>query len=503
METKYNLPFTHTLVCLFGMASWLDINGLWVQLPIMVNYLPEGWALGSYLVLVIQIANIGPITFSIVNKFTSRKIEIPTNYMIISGGMIACVLLAPFWDETTYINGQEHSMALLTLSGLLALVDCTSSVSFLAFMALFPKVFMSSYFVGEGFSAFVPSILGLLQGVGGNPECLNSTFINTTIIGNTTVNTTYYDNEYYYPSPRYSVEVYFILLAVLLLTSLVSFAMLVHLPTMKSLHVKPQTTNGNNGPELTSFKNTLPTEELKQESVMCGTGIKETTMSNVDNTPDSVTKPDNKSEKPPEIDIKTSENLYRDNYNFAEDVPILKQQPATLSRSDYIYLLTWQAWSCALTNGVMPSIQAYSTLPYGNVTYHLVVTLGLMMMPTASLCVHWLPAKTNLAIGILGSMSTLVSAYIFYIALSSPYPPLCGNVWGPILSVTSWLLFYFLFTYVKVSIGARFRVEGRTALIWYGGLTQVGSFCGAIVIFPLVNTLHLFQPNDPCEFTCY
>nr|XP_006818344.1 PREDICTED: solute carrier family 52, riboflavin transporter, member 3-like [Saccoglossus kowalevskii] len=230
-DSKYRLYFVQVCVCLFGMASWLDINGVWVQLPLMVNVLPEGWALASYLVLVIQIANIGPLTFSIVNKFTKKRIEIPTNYLIISIGMVACFLLAPLWDETTYVNGEEHSMALLTLCGFLALVDCTSSVSFLAFMTVFSPMFMTSYFVGEGMSAFVPSILGLLQGSSGNPECVNITYYNET------TNTTYYEQDYYYSEPRYSVEVYFLLLAGLLLTSLVSFALLAHLPLIRQFYI--------------------------------------------------------------------------------------------------------------------------------------------------------------------------------------------------------------------------------------------------------------------------
>ena len=44
----------YVLVILFGIASWVDINGLWVELPILVQNLPEGWDLPSYMAIIIQ-----------------------------------------------------------------------------------------------------------------------------------------------------------------------------------------------------------------------------------------------------------------------------------------------------------------------------------------------------------------------------------------------------------------------------------------------------------------
>lgn len=57
--------FLDVLAILFGTASWISINGLWVELPLLVNVLPESWSLASYLSIIVQIANIGPITYAI------------------------------------------------------------------------------------------------------------------------------------------------------------------------------------------------------------------------------------------------------------------------------------------------------------------------------------------------------------------------------------------------------------------------------------------------------
>ena len=43
------------LAILFGISSWISINGLWVELPLLVQTLPEGWALPSYLSIIVQV----------------------------------------------------------------------------------------------------------------------------------------------------------------------------------------------------------------------------------------------------------------------------------------------------------------------------------------------------------------------------------------------------------------------------------------------------------------
>lgn len=42
------------LLIVFGVSSWVAINGLWMELPLLVNVLPEGWNLPAYLSIIIQ-----------------------------------------------------------------------------------------------------------------------------------------------------------------------------------------------------------------------------------------------------------------------------------------------------------------------------------------------------------------------------------------------------------------------------------------------------------------
>ena len=55
----------HFLVLMFGAGAWIAVNGVWVELPIIVQSAPENWGLPSYLTVIAQVANIGPIIVTV------------------------------------------------------------------------------------------------------------------------------------------------------------------------------------------------------------------------------------------------------------------------------------------------------------------------------------------------------------------------------------------------------------------------------------------------------
>ncbi|XP_053209011.1 riboflavin transporter 2-like [Panonychus citri] len=200
-------------VIALGISSWVEINGLWMQTPILTTQLPEKWNLASYIVLITQLANIGPITYGLLRK-RLKPHEGTVIHVTLFIGTLSSILLAKFWKHTIKIGSDEHSVPFLVLTGLLAVVDCTSSVLYLPYMANFKSKYLMSFFVGEGLSGLLPSVVSLFQGVGGNPKCETSV-INGTI-----------HKFASYSEPKFSVSSFCIFLTVVMLVSWLSFTLL-------------------------------------------------------------------------------------------------------------------------------------------------------------------------------------------------------------------------------------------------------------------------------------
>ncbi|XP_064640248.1 solute carrier family 52, riboflavin transporter, member 3-B-like [Lineus longissimus] len=472
-------PLVYLLVGLFGIGSWIAVNGLWVELPLLVQRLPEAWDLPSYLVIIIQLANIGPITYTLATTLSKGKLkEKPVVCLMVIVGATSCLLLAFFWESTSFIGGAEHSTALFVLAFCLAMVDCTSSVVFLPFMSIFKPSYITALYIGEGFSGLVPSLIALAQGVGGNPECKNKTsYVNVTV-GNLSS-----EAEFVYVSklvpvtkpPLFGIEVFFYFLFAMMLVCGVAFVLLNYLPKCREEQTKPNVVEAPvsqdaEGESLSSSNNSNEMEKIQNS----------TTYVSYQNT----------------TSVEQSTAFGQD--VSSRQVLLKRDLVEPLGLRNFVILQLINAWINALGNGVLPSIQSYSCLPYGNTAYHLAVSLANISNPIACFFAFLYPVKSKTLCGVLTVIASGFATFIIYLAAMSPNPPLVGEVAGEIIVVLVWIVFTSINSFIKVTIASIFRDEGRKALIWCGGITQAGSAVGALTTFFLVNKLHLFKSIPPC-----
>ncbi|XP_053310156.1 solute carrier family 52, riboflavin transporter, member 3 [Spea bombifrons] len=450
----------HLLACVFGTGAWVAINGLWVELPLLVNDLPEGWYLPSYLTILIQMANIGPLFVTLMHKFKPGVLsEVYVIYSIIILGIVASFLLAFFWRYTTWIAGELHSTAFLVLTFFLSLVDCTSSVTFLPFMAQLQPQYLTTYFIGEGLSGLVPGLLSLIQGVG-MMKCVNTTQSENGTQGSPNASSGQNQLETQYLPANFSVQVFLFLLSIMMVFCLVAFIFLTRL----------------------SKKDTLD-NSLLQSSI---------TLSSY-SANDNLNLPCDQDSLEPK---KQSDNFHLDT---AGD-PEVGRTKYSYGQYALIYLLT--GWVNALTNGVLPSIQTYSCMPYGNLAYHLAAALGSMANPLACLISMFLPSRSLVCLVLLSLLGTGFGGYNMMTAVMSPCPVLQDTRWGEALIVISWVLFIGTLSYVKVMIGVILRSQSHSALVWCGAVVQLGSMIGALLMFPLVNVYGFFKSADLCNMNC-
>lgn len=209
MQRDSNFYITAFLLVIFALSTWLDINGVWVELPLIVNKAPEGWSLPSYLTLAIAISNIGPliiIVFKLIFKeHLNERIFI---YIEIIVGIISCALIAEYWNKTSYFIGQQRSVFFIILVFLLGTLDTTSTVTYADYMKRYNPKLLNALYLGESLTSLLPSILASIQGVGGEATCRG--------------NSTYPE----YSSPRFSVQVYFWIFVGIIFLSLFAFLIL-------------------------------------------------------------------------------------------------------------------------------------------------------------------------------------------------------------------------------------------------------------------------------------
>ncbi|XP_006011167.1 solute carrier family 52, riboflavin transporter, member 2 [Latimeria chalumnae] len=437
-----NTAVAHILVALFGMGSWVAVNSLWVELPVVVEVLPEGWNLPAYLSVLIALGNIGPIAVTVTHRFAPGRLNeqylIHTIQML---GVAAAAFLASFWDRTVQLHDTTCSLPYLVLAFVLAFVCCTSNVTFLPFMYRFPPEYIRTFFIGQGLSALFPCVVALGQGVG-KLECRNNTQGNGSVP--------------HYFEEHFPAENFFWFLFTMLLISAMSFGALVR------WHLERNPEGGGG-----SKSGSSPVEKATDTEENC----------------------------PLQGCTSASEKT-----NAGQKTP--GSRGAVLWTCKNIYLLALLGVSNALTNGVLPSVQSYSCLPYGSMAFHLSVVLGNIANPVACFVAMFVLCRSSLGLGAMATVAGVFAAYLMALAALSPCPPLLGNPAGVALVVTSWIIFTGLFSYLKVVIGSLLHEAGHAALLWCGAVIQAGSLIGALIMFPIVSVYHLFRIGQDCVDNC-
>jgi len=465
--------FVHILVLFFGAGAWVAVNGIWVELPIIVDQSPERWELASYLTLITQAGNIGPIAITLWQYFSSSNKKVVNEkiviYVILAIGTLACFALCFVWNKTATIAGANHSLPLFVLWFFISFVDCTSSVTFLPYMKLFPAAFLTTYFIGEGLSGFIPSVFALIQGAS-DTECQNVSWTQ----GNVTVNTLYAVNN----PPRYSPEIFFSLVFLMMLVCSFCFILLNVSSGARKLHIK--TTNASY--EMTP----LPNEGSS------ATGAAE-------------------------VMVKASDDGLLSTPTYTNK----------LSTASYSFCLAVIFVLTGLSNGILPALSTFTALPYGETPYHLAQALGNMANPTACIVAMLLPTTSLVSVAGVFVVTLACGIYLLTLAVLSPCPLFInqGSL-GAALMVTAQVLWVGLGSYVKVSIAQIFRERGNmrseeergggggegeeqhggshnrmNSLLLYGAVVQFGSMVGAFTVFPIIKA-GVFKMGNHCVDAC-
>lgn len=358
-----------SLLCvLFGMGTWLPVNAVYSQLPVFVQFAPEGWNLPSYISLLIQCANVAPLLWYFSHKkFIRRQSVLICSFL--SLGTISLFCLAFTYRIQYPVLGTMHSIYFLLFTFCISLVGCVSSVLFLPFMNKLPELYLVPYFIGEGLSGLIPSVIALVQGVGREPKCVD-------IATSTGV-----ERHKVAEEPYFSSTLFLIITGCFMLLSTLSFFYLNYI----SDFLRPPTS----------------TSEFIQPSA-------------------------DDSEAP----------------RRRRNTSITSVASINLTKTLFAVLLLAQTLINFFSNGILPSIQSYSCLPYGREAYHWSVNLNQIVNPVVIYLAFFLPIVSLRVLAACGAVQIMCLVYELLTAFESPVPPLVGSNVGVVLIVSG--LPYFL-----------------------------------------------------------
>lgn len=117
----------HTLSIIFGFNSWMGVNAIFLEVPLIINSAPEGWKLSSYIVLIVQSGNIGVLIYTLLQKYWPVK-DAYLIYVMLVLGCVGSLLIGFLYDHTMEIWGHQRSLPFFIFTFMFALVACTSSV---------------------------------------------------------------------------------------------------------------------------------------------------------------------------------------------------------------------------------------------------------------------------------------------------------------------------------------------------------------------------------------
>ncbi|XP_071071656.1 LOW QUALITY PROTEIN: solute carrier family 52, riboflavin transporter, member 1-like [Dasypus novemcinctus] len=437
---------THLLVALFGMGSWAAISGIWVELPVVVKDLPEGWSLPAYLSVLVALGNLGLLPVTLWGRLAPGTGEKAPIRVVQPLSVAGTALLAPLWHHVVPVAGQPHSVAFLTLTLLLALACCASNITFLPFLSHLPPPFLRSFFLGQGLSTLLPCMLALAQGVS-RLECLPAPINGTP------------ETPHYFPE-GFPASSFFWALTTLLVTSAAAFQGL--------LLLSPHLSSPPPGPA-----------EGPQPGPRVGAPV-----------------------AGPEAGEEEALPLQEPLREAADTAPGPDPKAQRLLSARGTFLLGLLAVTNALTNGVLPAVQSFSCLPYGRLACHLAVVLGRAANPLACFLAMGVLCRTLAGLGALSLLGVFFGAYLVALAILSPCPPLVGTSAGVVLVVLSWALCLGIFSYVKVATGSLLHGGGRPALLAAGVAIQLGSLLGAVAMFPPTSISRVFRSGEDCVDSC-
>jgi riboflavin transporter 2 len=426
---------------------------VFTQLPILTHDLPEGWAIASYLAVILQAANLIALVYALVAARFRVRDRLAV-WVVLFIALVSSIMMSLFWSHTAILDSHDHSLALFILFLGAGFASCLSQVridflgsgcflipflahsrfvmqvSYWPFVGEFRPVYSSGMAAGESASGLITAVLAAVQDPG--------------------------------PTARFSLPIFMLVLACIVACAMIAAALLMLLPAARVQLL-----------DHAPFK-------AATEPLLTGAGD-ESALTDMEQTEESRL---SVGEAPPVADTLS--------------VPVTSTAPVELpSAPPRVWpLFVVVAWAGLWQNGVLYSVLPYACLSYpdGTTALRWAVIVSQALGPLASMLAGRLP---RIPFAALSLAATVPCVFILTVATR----PLAGRVAGAWLVVfaqaCAGALLSFLRSGVFVTVhrelaASRWQRRRQGHMRLAGLAIQAGSAVGALVLFLLVNYTHAF-----------
>ena len=456
------MPVSFLLLFWASFSVWLWTNGLVIELPFFVPYLPEGLKLGSFLALVNGLSSLSLFFIPLCLKLGLEK----SCYVAYFFGFVFSFSINFLWDQvisiSTSVFPDGFSFGLLFNSWLLLSFD-TLRFTMLCMLVSqsYPDYFMSAVLLGTTSSGFFETTLAFIQGrklVRKKPNlsaCKDST---RDVVSNPHRLST--DFTF---GPQFALTIY----CAVFITSAFAFILLRHFGR--------------------KYFEELQYQRLKAETVLRSQNeAKEATplLKQEETKPDIINL---------ELFEKVSWKEYGKNF-----LKWISEEFDDKQSHKYFLWFVWFSSSATIYNFMSPFF-TYTALPYSQKYYTLSVTLWGLCLPLTTILAQFVPAKRVLSLASALAFHVIVCATLLGLAVKSPETPLKCTEIGGVVIIVLWMAHAVSGYYSFASSCYRLnemerRVPG--SLKWGTIGAQCGDVMGAFSSFILINFTDVFTTQN-------
>jgi hypothetical protein len=151
------------LILVFGLPTWVLVDGTWAALSQIALTVPEGFNISSYLMLALTSGNLFPLFIGNYLRGCSNetlKLAIRSIQVV---SLLSGLSMSLFWSSSVSIQGKQYSVPLYVLFFAVGSCSASSNITHFMFISKFAARATSLLSTGFSLGSMIAGILAILQ----------------------------------------------------------------------------------------------------------------------------------------------------------------------------------------------------------------------------------------------------------------------------------------------------------------------------------------------------